>query len=103
MIFSMGWPFMRLYKEALMNFRIGYLAVVGIALAGAGFAPAAEANPPSSTATQPTSTLHPWARCTQLNQVALPSNFPALVPSPINSGNQQTLSSTITQLISANP
>jgi hypothetical protein len=94
---------MRLFKEALMNFRIGYLAMAGLALAGAAFAPSAEANPPSYTATQPASNLHTWPQCPQLSQATLPSNISAQITAAINSGNQQTLSSTITQLISANP
>jgi len=87
-----------------MNSRFGYVAVVGLALAGAGFAPSAEAaNPPSYTFTPTASALHTWPQCPQMTQSVLPSNISAQITAAINSGNAQTLSSVLASLIASNP
>jgi hypothetical protein len=87
-----------------MKSRVGYVAVIGLALAGAGFASSAgAASPPSYTALPASSNLHAWPQCTQIAQTTLPSNISAQIMAAINSGNSQTLSNTISQLISANP
>jgi len=78
--------------------------VIGLALAGVGFTSSAgAASPPSYTALPATSALHAWPQCTQIAQTTLPSNISAQIKAAINSGNSQTLSNTISQLISANP
>jgi len=90
-------------KEAMMNTRIGFF-VVGLAVAGVGIAPLAEAaGPPSYTALPASSALHTWPQCSQIAQTTLPSNISAQIMAAINSGNSQTLTNTIAQLINANP
>jgi hypothetical protein len=86
-----------------MNSRTGFF-VVGLALAGFGVAPMAEAaGPPSYTALPASSALHVWPQCLQIAQTTLPSNISTQIMAAIQSGNTQTLTTTISQLINANP
>jgi hypothetical protein len=87
-----------------MKSRIGYIAAVGLALAGAGFASSAEAaSPPSYTALPASSALHAWPQCTLMAQTNLPNSISAQIMAAIKSGDSQTLANTLAQLINANP
>jgi hypothetical protein len=86
-----------------MNSRIGFF-VAGVALVGVGIAPSAEAaSPPSYTALPASSALHSWPQCPQVAQTSLPANISAQIMAAIQAGNPQTLTTTIAQLINANP
>jgi hypothetical protein len=87
-----------------MKSRIGLFTIVGLALAGASIAPSAEAaSPPSYTALPAASTLHTWPQCSQIAQTSLPISVTAQIMAAIKSGNTQTLTSTIAQLVHDNP
>jgi hypothetical protein len=87
-----------------MKSRIGFFTIISLALAGVGIAPSAEAaGPPSYTALPAASALHAWPQCSQIAQTSLPTIVSAQIMAAIKSGNTQTLTSTIAQLINANP